>query len=527
MYFASWTGDLQGLTPLIAVLLTAMGVWYFRGEIKRLVGRLTKIEASRKNTTVSATMSQQGTDESVGASGSPAREDEEPEEPETEVVAPSPLEEDAANLRGRMIRMYMDGEKEKGDELFDRLTAVETDPVERRRSELVRRASGFIGGIDADGLAVLETKVDDPELGYLVYRMIGACLSAGEKQGEAADAFKKSTELSKAFDEKVTSASLRSAALQKMGAYDQAVDELVRLLADAPADRAIRESIWSALADAYQACGATELYAGSLHQVALLAGNSASKWFQAGYAYSEVGKSHLVILVIHCYITCLSFNSEHQYAQNNLGVVLREHDMPSVGMEYYEQAAQLGNTLAMGNMAQNYLSTGFAKDAEKLLEEAEKRPNPDEKVARVRTEIASRRSDEDEKLSKLRAAGSRVGQFIARYVSARGESRNRLSSRWTLHNIEVVAEMVGNGFVATWSEGRLQGGRRFQGTRAGATITGAFEAESSSFVSDQISWKNDGYGYGIISSDGKKIEFVKLTEEKATYLQLLASSGDT
>jgi tetratricopeptide (TPR) repeat protein len=521
---ASLTGDLQGLTPLIAIVLTAIGVWYFRQEIKNVVGRLTKIEATRKDTTVTATMSEDVVEPPGDASGTPAEEGADSSTPEPEAEAVSSLAEidDVDELRSQMIRAYMAGEEDKGNQVFDRLTSVDTDPVELRRDQIIKRASGFIGGVDPDGLTALEERADDPDLGYLVYRMIGACHSAGDKPLEAADAYQRSVELSESFDDKVTAATLRAGVLEKVGSSDQALGEISQLLTDAPDNRSAQESLWLALADLYKALGKPLLYAAALHRVAQLAGNNARKWFRAGYAYSETNEANMGILVVHCYVTCLSFDSDHQYAKNNLGAYMSDHGMPISAAEYYEKAAQLGNTLAMGNMAQNYLNAGFADDAAKMVERAEKHDEPHEKVADVKGSIASRRSDETEKFQDLSNAGSRAGQFLTRYVAASGQPRAELSDQWALRGLDVELEVSNDTVIVTWSEGSYRGGRRFKGVRSGRAITGVFESEGSSFLADDPSWTKDGSGYGVVAADGRRIEFLRLTDDTASYLELSA-----
>ncbi|HVQ57334.1 MAG TPA: tetratricopeptide repeat protein [Solirubrobacterales bacterium] len=525
MSLASWTGDLQGLTPLIGIVLAALGVWYFRQEIKNVVGRLTKIEATRKDTTVTATMEEEAIDSSVDASGTPEAEDGELGEPEPEAKAISSSADDAdddiEDLRARMIAAYMAGNKEEGDGAYDRLTSLETDPIELRRDQIIQRASGFMGGVDAEGLTALEEWVDDPDLGYLVYRMIGSCHAAGEKPEEAADAYEKSVDLSKDFENKSISASLRAGVLQKVGAHNQAQGELSRMIAEAPEDREAKERLWLALADVYKALGELHLYASSLYRIAQIAGNDASKWFRAGYAYSEAGDANLGILVVHCYKACLSFEPNHQYARNNLGAHLSDRDMPILAAEHYEEAAQLGNTLAMGNMGQLYLNAGFAEDAKRMIDRAEELPETHEKVARVKANIASQRSEQIRQFGAIGDAGSRVGQFLTRYIEARNKAAIELPRQWgRVGGGDVAVEASSTTFSAAWSEGSYRPGRRFDGIRSGAAISGVFEKEGGPLIG-KSSWEKDGTGYGLIS-DASKIEFLRLTEEKAAYVEFAA-----
>ncbi len=523
MLNASWAGDLQGLTPLIVAILAAVGVFHFRREIKQVAHRLTKIEARRKDTSLVASMEDSVPEQPPDAAGVPAEESPQPDESEADAIsATSTGAADADDLRGRMVRAYLDGDKKEADRLSDGLASVEADPIQLRRDQVLRHSAGFIGGIDPNGLDELEKRTGDPDIGYYVYRMIGACLTATEKPAEAVEALQKSLELSNQFGEKVKTLAMKAEALIKIGEQDQAVEELGQMLYKAPDDRRVLEELWHALAGVYKSQGELELHATAVHRVAELAGNNASKWFRAAFAYSEVEADHLTIPVVQCYRMCLFFDSDHEYAKNNLGVLLQRQKMPILAASHYEAAAKLGNTLAMGNLAQNYLRAGFVEDAEAQLRQAEERPSQDEKVASVKAEIASDRSDENKRFESLSDAGSRAGEFLTRYVRARTKPSDGLSTEWFRNEQAIEVVVKGDEFLAAWSVGSYRGGRRFRGTRCGAALVGAFETEGSSVVGGDPTWKNDGQGYGVISDDGRQIELLKLEAETTEYLRLSA-----
>jgi Flp pilus assembly protein TadD len=526
MQIASWTGDLEGLTPLIVAILIAVAVFYFRHEIKEVVRRLTKIEAKRKDTTFTASMVESESEKPSDSAGTPVDELDDSDRSEAEPISPASTDAtDAESIRSEMIRAYLDGKKDKADSHFERLASVETDPVQLRKDQVLRHSSGFIGGVDPDGLEELERRAADPDIGFFVYRMIGICLSTSEKPLEAAEAFQKSIDLTSEFGEKVSSLVLKAETLEAIGDADRAVIELAQSLDQAPEDRSSRENLWRALANAYKSQGSLELRAAALHRVAELAGNDAAKWFRAAYAYSEAGEDHLTILIVHCYRKCLFFEPNHEYAKNNLGVLLDRRDMRISAASHFMQAAQLDNTLAMGNLAEKYLRAGFAEDAEDLLKKAENLPEPDEKIARIRADVASSRSNEEQKLDSLADAGSRAGQFLTKFIRARNKLGVSLSVGWT-RNGEEFEFSVGSDdkFVASWSVGSYQGGRRFTGTRHGAALAGTIEAEGASSFSGDSTWKKDGQGYGVISEDGETIDVLMLRTDSTEYLQLVSSS---
>jgi len=483
--------------------------------------RVSRIEAKRNDTSLSADLNHAPEDSAGESAGNKVVELEEPAEDSVDEKAVTGIDPPAessttdvepSELRDQMIKAYRRGDKGTGDSAFARLESLEQDPTEQHRDRLRRSAAAFIGGVDENALDELRAEAVDSKDPGLAWRLIGACLDAIQKPIDAAAAYATSIERSTSPKEKAAVARLRAGSLTKAGEVASAISELGKRLAEEDDEDALEE-LWQGLAEAYEKADETLSRALALHEVAKLAGNDSRKWFRAGYAYSLTNRDALALMVIHCYETALRFEPDHAASLNNLGVALLQADLKVQGIKRYKLAATAGSTLAMANMAQSYLSVGFAEEAEKLLEEASSLPFPDEKVARVNAELASTRKEQMKRVEKINDEANLVAQFMGKYGSARLKSFPGLPSDLVVEGKEVDLQVEGTSITATWKEGNFRSHRRFTGTIRGATIAGSFEKEAFS-MQESISWEPDGTAYGVISSTGDIVETVKLREDR-------------
>jgi tetratricopeptide (TPR) repeat protein len=522
--------DLQRIQWLFIALIVAVGVWYFRGEIKDVMKRLSKLEARRKDTAISATLENVTPEAATdGTTSPPAAEDRgtATEEAATGGADSSDEPEDVEAIRGAMIRAYIAGDKAKGDELFNQLGSLETSPAERRRDQVRQLATEVVGGINSNGLDSLERLADTDDDPSFVYRMIGLCLDATEKPAESAAVKLKAAETAKTVADRVMATTARVASLIEIGEGDAAISEALGLL-DKVDDRKSKVELFEALGDAYKSCGDLELSGLAFYQAALLAGNNASNWFRAGYTLSQSSNEALTVLIVHCYLTALSFKADHSTAKNNLAVALHRSDLRITANRYYREAADLGNSLAAANIAGNYLGAGFADEASELLKDAAEKPNPADKVAQVTADIATNSRREREKMKALKDAGSRVGHMMSAYFEAlRAQSPPSIAEDWKAEGKPAKAELDGQQFVVSWSTGEVLGGRRISGRLEGRGLSGSLEKERFALTGDGEAWQNSGRAYGVISQSGHVIDFVLLPEGEPEYVTMVAAVDDS
>jgi hypothetical protein len=126
----------------------------------------------------------------------------------------------------------------------------------------------------------------------------------------------------------------------------------------------------------------------------------------------QCGEASLNELAVFHYKSVLSQNNQNSAALNNLGVAFAALDLPILSIENQALAAQLGNTLAAGNLAYRYLDAGMVAEAKKSLEGAKADEAHDVKVDEAATEIKKRVEAENEKQKTIEAIAKHQREFF-------------------------------------------------------------------------------------------------------------------
>jgi tetratricopeptide (TPR) repeat protein len=529
MLIGSITSDLTSLTPLILGTMGFIALLLFKKQIQGAIDRAKEIEAQRKGVKVRASLSSEveenSSDEETEAVATP------PKSGSTEIDDPLPSEASPANsdgisdVRSEMMRLYSKGEEEQGDQVFEHLQAIESDPVELKLDRARRLAFRFMGGIEPNAIAELERLTEDGEIRSFTYRMIGICFEYTKQPSKAASAYKKSAESAGNPVAKANATVYRSRMLAESGDGDTAIRELTHLL-DEATDQEVELALWDGLAAVFKATGKLEDRATALHHGALIAGSDASRWFQSGYAYSNADEDKFIVAVIHCYLTALALDTDHQWSKNNVGVALERLHLSIPSRRFYREASQSGNTLAMANLALIYLNQGFDEEAEALLNDAATKENPDDKVASVAADLAKRRTEQNQELAELKENGPRVSEFLVTYGRSRMLATPSLPAAGEIVGVgQADLKVEGSSVTVDWKLGSYLAQRRFRGEIVGAAVSGKFEKERFSTSSESTNWEEDGTGVGYIAGDGRKLRLLKLSPPNVTFLEVKISGA--
>jgi hypothetical protein len=529
MLIGSIASDLTSLTPLILGTMGFIALLLFRKQIQGAIDRAKEIEAERKGVKVRAALSNEfeedSSDEATEAVATPPNSDtKEANDPLPPEVS-SADSDGAADIRSKMMHLYSKGEEEQGDQAFEQLQAIESDPVELKLDRARRLAFRFMGGIEPNAIAELEKLTDDSEIRSFTYRMLGMCFEHTKQPSKAATAYKKSAESAGTPMARANATVYRSKMLAESGNGDTAISELTHLL-DEATEQAVELALWDGLAAVYKTTANLEDRATALHHGALIAGNDASRWFQAGYAYSNIDEIKFSFAVIHCYLTALALDPDHQWAKNNVGVALERLQLSIPSRRFYREASQSGNTLAMANLALIYLNQGLDEEAEALLDEASAKENPDDKVTSVAADLAKRRTEQNQEFAELRENGPRVSEFLAGYGRSRMKSLPSLPSAGEMTGVGPAnLKIEGSSLVVNWKQGSYLSQRRFRASIVGAAASGKFEKEAFSSNSESTNWQEDGSGFCFITDDGKTLRLLKLSPPDAAFLEFRSTEA--
>lgn len=191
----------------------------------------------------------------------------------------------------------------------------------------------------------------------------------------------------------------------------------------------------------------------SMEKVVELKPDDKENLFGAAYAQSQ---AEMRSLSICNYRTLLKLESNNSMAINNLGVCAAEYDLYTKAVEYYSEARNKGNTLAMANLGYKFLDAGFYQDAEEIAKEALKNESPHKNVYSLLSRIDEIKNNHSDKWSSLQKKARSFQKNIRKYVEAYYSSlgtQNQFLGRWfTEHGIEVDVSLSGQMIKAEWVE---------------------------------------------------------------------------
>ncbi|MCK5614521.1 hypothetical protein KAR91_72320 [Candidatus Pacearchaeota archaeon] len=173
--------------------------------------------------------------------------------------------------------------------------------------------------------------------------------------------------------------------------------------------------------------------------------------FDGAYAQSH---ANLEYLAFNNYDTLVTLDPNHSTALNNLGVSAKSLEMATMATKLYKKSAEQGNTLAMANLAQLYLNTGFLEDAKRIIEKARENEKPHKNVPKAVSEITSLEEKDKDRWSLILKKGNEFRQFIRLYTSAYFNEQSNIvdfSGHWTIEGqIQINIKINNDRLSAEW-----------------------------------------------------------------------------
>lgn len=126
------------------------------------------------------------------------------------------------------------------------------------------------------------------------------------------------------------------------------------------------QDVLEAQKDVAEATGDHELILACLERLVDLSPDDADKRFALAYKHSELGNEQLAFF----HYSRIPSHERSDMTWNNLGVSLELLDMPGRSVDAYRTASDMGNTLAMSNLANRFMKGGFLAEARSLCEKA-------------------------------------------------------------------------------------------------------------------------------------------------------------
>lgn len=202
------------------------------------------------------------------------------------------------------------------------------------------------------------------------------------------------------------------------------------------------------------------------------------KLFNAAYTQSN---SNLNLLAIENYSTLINLESKNSMALNNLGVCAGDLKAPGKQINFYKLAAEQGNTLAMANLANIYMQSGFFDEAEEVLKKALKLDDPHENVGNALYRLKQNRTTDEEVWEKALREAKELQRQIRPFGEALFDYTLDVldwSGTWIKNNNETIVVAIDNQTInAKWetSETIFGAQKNFTHSLTGTITNGSAE----------------------------------------------------
>jgi len=185
--------------------------------------------------------------------------------------------------------------------------------------------------------------------------------------------------------------------------------------------------------------------------------------FKLAYKYSELGENDLALY--HYRIHAQRKPTENVW--NNIGVAAANLTLPIRAVKAYRKAEELGETLAMSNLAHKFINEGFIEEANELCTKATAIKGYAKQIGTAIVEIQTKpKAEEDREEAILRAAIGRREFYSDYAVACTKKSLQDCEGEWGTWRADMKSVSVvikGGTFTATtvWesSLGGIIGGR--------------------------------------------------------------------
>jgi tetratricopeptide (TPR) repeat protein len=170
--------------------------------------------------------------------------------------------------------------------------------------------------------------------------------------------------------------------------------------------------------------------------------------FSLAYKHSELGNNELALF----HYKRIPSGDRKAITWNNLGVALANAGLASSAISAYRTAEQMGETLAMSNIAEKFIAAGFLPEAQNECEAALKQPNYSKNVPATLARSKLAPDEENKKASDIMEKVKPISDF---YIKA-GQAMCRpepweISDKWKGPVCALVITTRGTEFLATGS----------------------------------------------------------------------------
>src|SRR5262249_18403863 len=174
--------------------------------------------------------------------------------------------------------------------------------------------------------------------------------------------------------------------------------------------------------------------------------------FSLAYKHSERGNNDLALF----HYLKIREAERQPTTWNNLGVAFEQTGLPGKAVSAYRESERLGETLAMSNLAQKFLSAGFLSEAQQECEKGLRVENFHKNVASTLAELRGVPDEEDKRLTETLEKAKPTSDFYRLFGRAISRLEpTEMAPRWKGPEFELAVKLTGSEFEAVGSYEQL------------------------------------------------------------------------
>lgn len=424
----------------------------------------------------------------------------------------------------KMIIAYFSRDTKSGEEAFNEAQQAETNAVEKQKNEALHLWLRYDYGGDASALSGLKDMAEqeglDTSVKHAVYRYVGMCYKSANNFDKAIESFEIAAQTSQTEAEHADDIVEVAKCLHEMKQQPEALKRIMHEIGSVTDSDAL-SLLYQGLASLYELTENHEFRAIALEKALEIEPNNPDLRFYAAYSYGE--KKYRSLSLYH-YKTLLQFKPDYANAFNNMGVQYGLLQMPISSVNYYKKAIELGETIAMGDLARNYLNAGFEEEASQTVDKARQSENLHPNVGRAMSAISEAKEAESQKKNKeLSVAGEQqryIIDFADAYFSEKSDCPS-FSGLWrTSDGMEIEIAQKEAEIEGYWVSDKTKYKITGAAVNRGATIS-IYKEKYVWSPTAKLEFVIDGTGYAYLASDGQKLFILIMKDGVHTFMELV------
>ncbi len=402
--------DIAGLWPIALVAFLTLCVLVFKTQLRTLLDELLHFSFKKGDTEISWNKREKTPEPTAEGTGElPGQEKAGMGEAEK-----NPEEASPNGLVDRYDKALSENNRAELESSFEDIQRAAQDPTERLNNEAKHYYHLYGRAGDESALRKLQTLAKREEADVTTKRWLAMAYEKAGDHVRSAETFEESAKSCDVEEERARSIAMAADRLYDSGKREEAFARIMLELGKA-GSKDVESYLYEGLATLYKKAREPELRVLALEKALEGRPNNPVLRFQAAFGY---GSESFTRLALMHYRKQLDFHQDDAASLNNVGVEYGRLKMPMRSVRNYKKSAEHNETLAMANLAYQFLSAGFASEATQILDRARTMADVNPHVGSAIVHMAQMEEGEKEAEEKCIEAAHDQQRFLAAFGEA-------------------------------------------------------------------------------------------------------------